>query len=80
MRTEKGVEIDLILKKEGLLYPYEVKSSMTPNKEFTINMKSFCEKEANAMGMCVIYCGESYDSYQSCRYVNYLDVVETIRQ
>ena len=80
MRTEKGVEIDLILKKEGMLYPYEVKSSMTPNREFASNMKSFCEKEANAMGMCVIYCGEPYDSYQDCKYVNYLDVAETIRK
>ena len=80
MRTEKGVEIDLILKKEGLLYPYEIKSAMTPNKEFASNMKSFCEKEANAVGMYVIYCGEQYDSYQGCRYVNYLDVADTIRQ
>ena len=80
IRTEKGVEIDLILKKEGMLYPYEIKSSMTPHKEFAFNMKSFCEKETNAMGMCVIYSGEPYDSYQDCKYVNYLDVAETMRQ
>lgn len=80
MRTEKGVEVDLILKKEGLLYPYEIKSSMTPNKEFTRNMKSFCESEADAKGMSVIYCGEHYDSYQDCKYVNYMDVAEAIRR
>ena len=80
IRTEKGTEIDLIQKKEGMLYPYEIKSSMTPVKEFAVNMKSFCEKEPNAMGMCVIYCGEPYDSYHGCRYVNYLNVAETIRQ
>ena len=80
MRTEKGVEIDLILKKEGMLYPYEVKSSMTPNKDFASNMRAFCEREAGAQGMCVIYCGEPYDSYQNCKYVNYLDIAETIRQ
>ena len=80
MRTEKGVEIDLIVKKEGMLYPYEVKSSMTPNKEFASNMRAFCEREADAQGMCVIYCGEPYDSYQNCKYVNYLDIAETIRQ
>ena len=79
MRTEKGVEVDLILKKEGMLFPYEVKSSMTPNKDFASNMKSFCEREACAQGMCVIYCGEPYDSYQNCKYVNYKDVAETIR-
>ena len=80
MRTEKGIEIDLILKKEGMLYPYEVKSSMTPNKEFARNMKSFCEKEENARDMCVIHCGESYDSFQNCKYVNYMDIAETMRQ
>ena len=80
LRTEKGVEIDLILKKEGLLYPYEIKSSMTPNKEFSSNMKSFCEKEANAERMCVIYCGESYESYQNCKYLNYIDVAEEINK
>ena len=80
MRTEKGVEIDLILKKEGMLYPFEIKSSMTPNKEFAGNMKSFCEKESNAGEMRVVYCGEPYDSYQNCKYVNYLDVAETIWQ
>ena len=80
LRTEKGVEVDLILKKEGMLYPFEIKSSMTPNKEFANNMRSFCEREESAQGMCVIYCGEPYDSYLGCRYVNYMDVAETIRK
>ncbi|MBR2671833.1 MAG: ATP-binding protein [Oscillospiraceae bacterium] len=80
MRTEKGVEVDLILKKEGILRPYEIKSSMTPNKEFTRNMKSFCESEADANDMCVIYCGEPYDSYQDCEYINYMDVAEAMRR
>ena len=79
MRTEKGVEVDLILKKEGMLYPFEIKSSMTPNNEFTRNMKSFCKSEADANDMCVIYCGEPYESYQDCKYVNYMDVAEVIR-
>ena len=80
MRTEKGVEVDLILKKEGMLHPVEIKSSMTPNKEFTRNMRSFCDCEADANEMCVIYCGEPYDSYQGCEYVNYMDVAEVIRR
>lgn len=80
MRTEKGVEVDLILKKEGMLYPFEIKSSMTPNIEFVRNMKSFCESEKDASEMRVIYCGEPYDSYQDCEYVNYRDVAEVIRR
>ena len=80
MRTEKGVEVDLILKKEGMLHPFEIKSSMTPNKEFTRNMRLFCDSEAEAKEMRVIYCGEPYDSYQDCEYVNYMDVAEVIRR
>ena len=32
--------------------------------DFTRNMKSFCDSEADAKGMSVIYCGEPYDLYQ----------------
>ena len=80
MRTEKGVEIDMILKKEGMLFPFEIKSSMTPNNDFAKNMRAFCSSEANAGEMCVIYCGEAYESYQGCRYVNYQDIAECIRE
>lgn len=79
MRTEKGVEVDLVLRKEGLLSLYEIKSSMTPNKEFTRNMKLLCDKETNVETMNVIYCGEPYESYQNCRYIHYSDVSEYIR-
>ena len=79
MRTEKGVEVDLILKKEGELFPYEIKSSMTPNNEFTRHMRAFCSSEENAGKMSVIYCGESYDSYQDCQYIHYVDVADSIR-
>lgn len=79
MRTEKGVEVDLILRKEGLLSLCEIKSSMTPNKDFTHNMKLLCDKETNVETMNVIYCGELYESYQNCRYIHYSDVSEYIR-
>ncbi len=80
MRTEKGVEVDLIFRKEGMLFPYEVKTSMTPNQEFAKNMKLFCDSEKNAEKMCVIYCGESYESYQGCKYINYKEVADDIRR
>lgn len=78
LRTEKGVEIDLIMKKEGLLYPYEIKSSMTPNKDFSKNMKVFCNSEANSGEMTVIYCGENYESFENYRYINYTFLAETL--
>ena len=79
-RTEKGVEIDLILKNEGMLFPFEIKSSMTPNNDFARNMRAFCDSEQNAEHMCVIYCGEPYESYRDCRYANYSDIAELIRR
>lgn len=79
LRTEKGVEIDLILKKEGTLFPYEIKSSMTPNKEFARNIKMFCDCEPKAGNMCVIYGGESYESFMNCKYIHYSDTAKTIR-
>ena len=79
MRTEKGVEVDLILRKEGMLSLYEIKSSMTPNKDFSRNMKLLCDSELNVESMSVIYCGEPYESFQNCRYIHYSDVSEHIR-
>ena len=80
LRTEKGVEIDLILKKEGKLFPYEIKTSMTPNNDFSKNLRSFCKSESSAETMCVIYCGEPYETYRGCRYMNYKDVAAGIRE
>ena len=79
MRTEKGVEVDLILRKEGMLSLYEIKSSMTPNKDFSRNMKLLCDSEPNVESMSVVYCGETYESFQNCRYIHYSDVNEYIR-
>ena len=79
VRTEKGVEIDLILKKEGMLFPFEIKSSMTPNKDFARNMKMFCSSEVNSGEMTVVYCGDYYESFHNCRYIHYTGVAKTIR-
>ena len=78
VRTEKGVEIDLILKKEGMLFPFEIKSSMTPNKDFSKNLKMFCDSEADSGQMTVVYCGENYESFQGCRYIHYTDIADAI--
>jgi predicted AAA+ superfamily ATPase len=80
MRTEKGIEVDLILRKEGKLFPYEIKTSMTPNKDFSKNMKAFCNSETNVGEMCVIFPGEPYDSFGECRYIHYSNVAEKIRE
>ncbi|MCF0237296.1 MAG: ATP-binding protein [Sphaerochaetaceae bacterium] len=79
VRTEKGLEVDLILKKEGFLIPYEIKSSMTPNTDFSKSMRRFCSCEPASKGINVIYCGESYDTYQECKYIHYQEVASSIR-
>ena len=55
MRTSKGVEVDLIVKKEEKLYPFEIKTSMTPNKSFSRHLLSFVEAEKNALKPRIIY-------------------------
>lgn len=41
MRTAKGVEVDLIVRKEGNLHPFEIKTSMTPNMEALIYLQNY---------------------------------------
>ncbi len=74
LRTLKGVEVDLIIKDRGVLYPLEIKTSMTPNKSFSRNLISFIEKEENAKSPKIIYPGKSYPKFNAVEYVNYKEV------
>jgi len=46
-----------------MIYPFEIKTSMTPNSVFSKNMRLFCNSEATAGEMTVIYCGDDYESF-----------------
>ncbi|QPK93903.1 ATP-binding protein [Actinomyces sp. zg-332] len=74
MRTAKGVEVDLIVKKEDNLYPFEIKTSMTPNKTFSRHLLSFVEAEENAQNPRIIYTGESYSKLNGVEYVNFKEL------
>ena len=74
MRTAKGVEVDLIVKKEEKLYPFEIKTSMTPNKSFSRHLLSFVQAEENALKPRIIYTGQSYPQISGVEYVNYKDL------
>jgi len=74
LRTVKGVEVDLILKSESSLFPFEIKSAMTPAKEFSKNLKSFCSSEPSAKNPTVIYAGEEYPSYNGAKYIHYTNL------
>lgn len=58
MRTEKGVEVDLIVRKEDILYPFEIKTAMTPNRSFSRHLLSFVEAEKTAKNPKIIYTGQ----------------------
>ena len=74
MRTAKGVEVDLIVKKEGKLNPFEIKTSMTPHKSFSRHLLSFVEAEENALKPRIVYTGQSYPQFNGVEYVNYKDL------
>ncbi|MEE3392887.1 MAG: ATP-binding protein [Lachnospiraceae bacterium] len=76
VRTAKGVEVDMVLKKEGHLYPFEIKSSMTPNSDFLRHLASFCRAEETAAEPAVIYAGEEYPSFYGARYIHYSHTAE----
>ncbi|HPX71254.1 MAG TPA: DUF4143 domain-containing protein, partial [Bacillota bacterium] len=78
MRTVKGVEVDLIVKEENKLYPFEIKTSMTPNKSFSRHLLSFIEAEENALKPRIIYTGQSYPQFNGIEYVNYKDLKKFI--
>ena len=73
MRTEKGIEVDLIIKKENALYPIEIKTSMTPNRSFSKNLLSFVDAEENAKNPKIIYTGQSYPQFNGVEYANFKD-------
>ncbi|OQA43637.1 MAG: hypothetical protein BWY50_00820 [Spirochaetes bacterium ADurb.Bin315] len=74
MRTAKGVEVDLIVKKEENLYPFEIKTSMTPHKSFSKHVLSFIKAEEHALKPRIIYTGQSYPQFHGVEYVNYKEL------
>lgn len=71
LRTAKGVEVDLIVRREEFLYPFEIKTSMTPNTSFSKNLIHFENTEENAKKPRIIYAGQSYPKFNGVEYVNF---------
>lgn len=78
MRTGKGVEVDLIIEEGRNLYPYEIKSAMTPISDFAKNINVFCSAEENAKNPTIIYSGEESPSFYGVKYLNFRNVGEDI--
>lgn len=74
LRTAKGVEVDLIIKEGGCLYPIEIKTSMTPSKSFSKHILSFAQAEESADSPKIVYAGASYPRFDGIEYVNFKDL------
>lgn len=60
LRTEKGFEVDLIMREGRTLKPVEIKSAATFNRGFLAALKRFCEAEPEAADPLLIYDGENF--------------------
>lgn len=78
-RNSKGLEVDLILKENGELNLFEIKSGKALNNDFTLNMQKFrnyfdMQAESGKRNGTVIYSGESYESYKDFSYINFHEI------
>ena len=78
-RNSKGLEVDLILKKQDKLQLFEVKSGKALNDEFTKNMEHFINLYSNYVDASkikgtVIYSGDDYASYKDFSYINFHNI------
>ena len=74
LRSDKGFEIDLIVKQGRNLVPIEIKSAMTFHSDFIQALRVFCEREPAAHFPALIYSGETFPQIQGVHGVNYRDV------
>lgn len=84
-RNSKGLEIDLILKENGNLNLFEIKSGKALNNEFTLNMQKFrktfaLQNKADETQGTVIYSGEDFDSYKNFSYINFHETEKLFKQ
>ena len=78
LRTEKGFEIDLLLKQGTRLQPVEIKSAMTFNKSLVHNLETYMKEESAALNPTLVYDGTALDRFgdYAVRAVNLRDWAE----
>ncbi|MFA5203599.1 MAG: ATP-binding protein [Lentisphaeria bacterium] len=74
LRTEKGFEIDLIIREGRSLMPVEIKSAATFTAGFIAGAKRFCENEPAAASPMLIYDGEGYPERDGVRCINFREM------
>lgn len=61
LRTEKQVEVDLVLRHGRMVQPMEIKSAMVYTPEFAKHLRAFCAKEDSVVKPMVVYDGDDLD-------------------
>ena len=62
-RTEKGFEVDLIVRQGTRVRPIEIKSAMTFNGKLTANLQKYTDEDPMAEKPLLIYDGEPVESF-----------------
>ena len=70
-RDSKGFEIDLIIADGRKIIPVEIKSASTYNKEFSKNLRKFCDFAKDATLPAVVYSGELEAESEGTKYINF---------
>ena len=71
-RNSSGIEVDILQKKPEGMHLFEVKSSMSLNKDFLKGI-SFYAKKYGAVSGDVIYAGEDCPEYLGSRFIDFHD-------
>ena len=62
-RTEKGFEVDLIVRQGTRVRPIEIKSAMTFNGKLTANLQKYTDEDPMAEKPLLVYDGEPVGSF-----------------
>lgn len=74
-RDSNGNEVDLIIKKEGMLRLFEIKSSETFHTDFEKGIKSFCAEFPDKVeSAAIVYAGSLENTTRSIKLINYKNI------
>lgn len=70
-RDSRQLEVDVVEEVGAELSAFEIKSSFTANKNFSVNLHELCGLAPNIKSCAVIYSGKPIRSFAGCSFVNY---------
>ena len=70
-RDSKGFEVDLIIADGRTIIPVEIKSASTYDKDFSKNLRKFCEFAKNSLSPTVVYSGNLELEAEGIKCINF---------